>query len=121
LGLALGAYLHDGAAILFRSRNALFILKGDAPNRPTLRNEFTDRLSSLEIPDLEAAVTTTAYDARVVELQARHAVVVGSETVDGVVPFERPYPNRPVTTAGNKSTTTHLQLSHKGRMALKDG
>jgi hypothetical protein len=41
--------------------------------------------------------------------------------VDGAEPLERPDPHRPVTAARDKRATTHLQLSDKRRMALKDG
>lgn len=115
-----GAYLHDGPAILQRHRDALLILKRNPPHSLALRDKLANQLASLEIPDLDSPVATSADNPRVVKLQARHAVVVGGEPVNRAESLERPYSHRAITAARDKCAAAHLQLTHEGGVALEN-
>lgn len=102
------SYLHHGPAILQRHGNALFILKGDTPNRLALRDELADELAGLEVPDLDTPIAAAADNPRVVELQACDAVVVRRKTMDGAEPLQRPDPYGPVAAASDQRVAAHL-------------
>ena len=78
-------------------------------------------MASLEIPDLDAAVTTAADNPGIVKLQARNTIIVCGEAMDGAEPLERPHPNGAVAAARDERAAAHLQLPYKGCMSLEDG
>ncbi len=115
------AYLHDGPTILQRHSHTFLLLKRNAPHGLTLGDQLADEMTSLQIPDLDAAVATAADNPGIVELQARDAVIVGGKAVDGAEPLERPHPHGAVAAARDKRAAAHLQLPNERCMALEDG
>jgi hypothetical protein len=63
-------------------RNTLLIFEGNTPDSFTLRDEFTNEMSSFEVPDLNSTITATTHDSSIIKLQTGDAVIVSCEPVD---------------------------------------
>ncbi len=115
------AYLHNSPIRPTGHNNRLLILKGHSPNRFGRRAQLSHQLARLQVPDLDSPIAAAGHDARVVELQARDAVVVGRESVDGRLLLERPDPHGAVGAAGDEDVAAHLELADEQGVALEDG
>lgn len=113
-------YLHNRPIKPTRHDDRLLFLKRHPPNRLGRRTQFADQLARLQIPDLHPAVTAAGHDSRVVELEARDAVVVRCESVDGCFLFERPDAHGAVGAAGHEDVAAHLKLADERGVALED-
>lgn len=114
-------YLHHRPPRSIRHNYGLLLFKGNAPDRFRRLRQLAQLLSGAQVPDLDAPIAATADDARVVELQASHAVVMRGETVDGPHLRQGPHSYRTVGTAGHERIAAHLELADEGGVALKDG
>lgn len=83
-------YLHDGASVAESQSDTLLVLKGDAPDSLALGDELADKVTGLEVPDLDATVASTRDNAGVVELQARNTIIMSGKTVNGAHLLEGP-------------------------------
>lgn len=101
--------------------DTLLVLKGNTPNSLALSNELTDQVTGLEVPDLDAAITSTTDDAGVVELQTGNTIVMSCETVNRAHLLEGPDTDGTVRATGHEGVTAHLQLANKASVALKNG
>ena len=113
--------LHDRLATPRCHDNTPFTLEGDPPDRLGRLTQLPYQTTSCQIPDLDSTVRTTRNNARVVELEAGDAVVVGCKAVDWGVSFERPNADGAVGATGHERGGAHLELADKGGMALEDG
>lgn len=76
-------YLHNRPVVTEGHRDTFLVLECDTPDCLALSDKLTDQMSGLEIPHLDPAVTTTAYNAGIVELQARNTVIVCGQSMNG--------------------------------------
>lgn len=83
-------------------------------------DELSNEMPCLEVPNFDASVATAADNPRVIELQARNAVIVRCKPMDGTIAFYRPDADRAIRSTRDKCITTHLKLSNQRRVALKD-
>ena len=113
--------LHYGPVAAAGHDDGGFVLERDAPYRFGGLAEFADQVARAEIPHLDAAVRAAGYDARIVELEARDAVVVRCEAVDGREGVERPHAHGAVGTTGYERGGGHLELADEGSVPLEDG
>lgn len=68
--------LHDSLAASACHDHGLLLFEDNPPDRLSWLAKFTHLSTSLEIPDLDAAIAAARDNAGVVELQAGDAVVV---------------------------------------------
>lgn len=103
-------YLHNRPTPSIRHNNRLLLLKNDPPNRLSRLAQLSNQRTRAQIPDLDAAVTTTTHDARFVELEGRDAVVVRGQPVDRDVAVEGPDADGAVGAAGYEDGVAELDL-----------
>jgi hypothetical protein len=70
--------LHDGSIVSEGHGYAFLILESHAPHSLTLSNQLANEVARFQVPDLNTAITATADNASIIELQAGHAVIVRS-------------------------------------------
>jgi hypothetical protein len=102
------AYLHDRMPITLRHGDALLILESHTPYSITLRDELANKMTSLQVPDLNSAITATADNAGVVKLQTRNTIVVRGQPMYRREFFERPHTDRAVGASGYQRSSAHL-------------
>lgn len=106
-------HLHDGSIVSESHGYAFLILESHAPHSLALSNQLANQVARLQVPDFDTAVTTTANNTSIIELQACHAVIVRSQPVNGDKFRERPDPDRAVRATCDKSVSAHLELAHE--------
>lgn len=77
------SYFHYGSVVSQRHGDALLVLESDTPNSLALSNEFSDKVTRLQIPYFDTAIAATTDNTSVVKLQARNTVVMRSQSVNG--------------------------------------
>lgn len=101
--------------------DALLVFKRDPPDRLALRDELTNQMARLDVPDLNPAVAAATDNSSLIKLQRRDAVIVGRQSVNGAHALERPHADGAVGAAGDQGVAAHLELSHKTSVALQNG
>lgn len=119
--ISFSTYLHHSPVRPTSHDHRLLLLERHSPNRFGRRAQLPHQLAGLQVPDLDSPIATAGHDARVVELQARDAVVVGRKSVDGRFLFERPDPHGAVGAARDEDVAAHLELADEQGVALEDG
>lgn len=105
--------LHDGSVVPESHGYAFLILESHAPHGLALSNQLANQVARLQVPDFDTAVAATADNTSIIELQACHAVIVGSEPVNGDEFRERPNSDGAIRATCDKSVSAHLELAHK--------
>jgi len=112
--------LHDGSSTPAGHHHRRLALECNSPDSFRRLAQFPDQLAGTKIPHLDSAVRATGYDSGLVELEARDAVIVGGEAVDGRERVEGPDADRTIGSAGHECGGRHLKLADEGCMALED-
>jgi hypothetical protein len=76
------SYLHDCATLPQCQGNTFLVFKSYSPDSFALGDEFSNEMSSFEIPNLDSTITTTAHDSSIIKLQTGDTIVMSCKTVD---------------------------------------
>jgi hypothetical protein len=107
-------------AITLAQNGALVVAEAHAPYSIARESELANNVTSLDIPEFDAAVIAARNDKAIVKLETGDAVVVSAEAVNARVVGEVEHNDSTIGSAGDEPVARELELTNKGRVTLQD-